>query len=79
MQLTQQFVRKILYKINMSPKYGRYYEVIVSIEAEDEKGKLKKQSVKYLIDAVDTAMAEANTMKLMEGTMGDWEIIDLQQ
>ena len=61
----------------MSPKYGRYYEVIVSIEAEDEKGKLKKQSVKYLIDAVDTAMAEANTLKLMEGTMGDWEIIGI--
>lgn len=61
----------------MSPKHGRYYEVLVSIETEDSKGRLKKQSVKYLIDAADTAMAEKNTMKLMEGTLDDWEIIGI--
>ena len=61
----------------MSPKNGRYYEVLVSIETEDSKGRLKKQSVKYLIDAADTAMAEKNTMKLMEGTLDDWEIIGI--
>ncbi len=61
----------------MTPKNNRYYEVTVSIEAEDNKGRLKKQSVKYLIDAADTAMAEKNTMKLMEGTMFDWEIIGI--
>lgn len=61
----------------MSPKNGRYYEVLVSIETEDSKGRLKKQSVKYLIDAADTAMAEKNTMKLMEETLDDWEIIGI--
>ena len=61
----------------MSPKHGRYYEVLVYIETEDSKGRLKKQSVKYLIDAADTAMAEKNTMKLMEGTLDDWEIIGI--
>lgn len=61
----------------MTPKNNRYYEVTVSIEAEDNKGRLKKQSVKYLIDAADTAMAEKNTMKLMEGTMFDWEIVGI--
>lgn len=61
----------------MIPKNNRYYEVTVSIEAEDNKGRLKKQSVKYLIDAADTAMAEKNTMKLMEGTMFDWEIVGI--
>lgn len=61
----------------MSPKHGRYYEVLVSIESEDSKGRLKKQSVKYLIDAADTAMAEKNTMKLMEETLDDWEIIGI--
>ncbi len=61
----------------MTPKNNKYYEVTVSIEAEDNKGRLKKQSVKYLIDAADTAMAEKNTMKLMEGTMFDWEIVGI--
>lgn len=61
----------------MTPKNNRYYEVTVSIETEDNKGRLKKQSVKYLIDSADTAMAEKNTMKLMEGTMFDWEIIGI--
>lgn len=61
----------------MTPKNNRFYEVTVSIEAEDNKGRLKKQSVKYLIDAADTSMAEKNTMKLMEGTMFDWEIVGI--
>jgi hypothetical protein len=61
----------------MSPLHGRYYEVTVSIESEDDKGRIKKQNVKYLVDAADTTMAEKNTMKLMEGTMFDWEIIGI--
>jgi hypothetical protein len=61
----------------MFPKHNRYYEVLVSIEFEDDKGRIKKQNVKYLIDAADTTMAEKNTMKLMEGTMYDWEIVGI--
>ena len=61
----------------MSPKYGRYYEVNVSMEFEDDKGRIKKNTVKYLVDAADTTMAEKNTLKLMEGTMCDWEIIGI--
>jgi hypothetical protein len=61
----------------MDPKHGRYYEVNVSMELEDDKGRIKKQSVKYLVDAADTTMAEKNTMKLLEGTMCDWEIIGI--
>ena len=61
----------------MSPKYNRYYEVLVSLEVEDDKGKIKKQNVKYLVDAADTTMAEKNTIKLMEGTMYDWEIVGI--
>lgn len=61
----------------MTPANGRYYEVIVSIESEDEKGRLKKQNIKYLVDAADTNMAEKNTMKLMEETMDSWEIIGI--
>lgn len=61
----------------MCPLHGRYYEVTVSIESEDDKGRIKKQNFKYLVDAADTTMAEKNTMKLMEGTMFDWEIIGI--
>ena len=61
----------------MSPKYNRYYEVLVSLEVEDDKGRIKKQNVKYLVDAAYTTMAEKNTIKLMEGTMYDWEIVGI--
>lgn len=61
----------------MLPKHNRYYEVLVSLEIEDDKGRIKKQNIKYLVDAADTTMAEKNTMKLMEGTMYDWEIVGI--
>ena len=57
----------------MDPKHGRYYEVNVLMELEDDKGRIKEQSVKYLVDADDTTMAEQNTMKLLDGAMYDWE------
>lgn len=61
----------------MDPKHGRYYEVNVLMELEDDKGRIKKQSVKYLVDAADTTMAEQNTMKLLNGAMYDWEIVGI--
>ena len=60
----------------MSPK-NKFYEVSVSMSMEDNKGRIKKQKNKYLIDAADTNQAEKNTMKLLEGTMFDWEIIGI--
>ena len=60
----------------MSPK-NKFYDVVVSISTEDSKGKVKKNNVKYLIDAIDTNQAEKHTMKLMEGTLDDWEILSI--
>ena len=60
----------------MSPQ-NKFYEVSVKIEFEDNKGRIKKEVKKYLIDAADTNQAEKNTMKLMEGTMFDWEIVGI--
>jgi len=60
----------------MSPK-NKFYDVVVCILEEDNKGRIKKNNNKYLIDAPDTQAAEKNTMKLMEGTMSDWEIISI--
>lgn len=62
----------------MSPK-NKFYEVSVSISTEDNKGRIKKNVVKYLVDGADTAQAEKNTYKLMEGTMDDWEIIGINR
>lgn len=60
----------------MSPE-NKFYDVTVAISEEDNKGRIKKNVVKYLIDAPDTNKAEKNTYKLMEGTMNDWEIIGI--
>jgi len=62
----------------MSPK-NKFYEVSVSISTEDNKGRIKKNVVKYLVDGADTSQAEKNTYKLMEGTMDDWEIIGINR
>lgn len=61
----------------MSGANNRFYEVSVCMEEEDNKGKTKKTVYRYLVDAADTVMAEKNTMKLLEGTMCDWEIIGI--
>jgi hypothetical protein len=63
----------------MSPnnENDRFYEVTVAISTEDEKGRVKKQNYKYLIDAASTADAEKNTYKLMDGTIDDWEIASI--
>lgn len=60
----------------MTPK-NRFFEVTVRIETENDKGKIKAENIKYLIDAADTNEAEKNTFKLMEGTLDDWEIIGI--
>jgi hypothetical protein len=60
----------------MSPN-DRFFEVTVQISTEDNKGRIKHETCKYLIDAADTAQAEKNTFKLMEGTLDDWEIIGI--
>ena len=60
----------------MSPN-DKFFEVTVQINTEDSKGRIKRETCKYLIDAPDTAQAERNTYKLMEGTLDDWEIIGI--
>jgi len=60
----------------MSPQ-NKFYEVSVKMNFEDNKGRVKKEVKKYLIDAADTNQAEKNTMKLLKGTMFDWEIVGI--
>ncbi|MBO5005137.1 MAG: DUF4494 family protein [Clostridia bacterium] len=62
--------------MNISP-VSKFYDVIVSIIIEDDKGREKKTNVKYLIDAVDVIEAENNTTKMLADSGSDYEIISI--
>lgn len=42
---------------------GQYFNVKVQFRVEDEKGKVKKQTVGYLVDAQSVTEAEARTVQ----------------
>lgn len=62
--------------MNISP-VSKFYDVIVSIIIEDDKGREKKTNIKYLIDAVDVIEAENNTTKMLADSGSDYEIISI--
>jgi hypothetical protein len=43
----------------------QYFQVKVQFTVEDSKGKVKKQSVNYLVDAQSVTEAEARTVKFL--------------
>jgi hypothetical protein len=42
---------------------AKYYSVVVAVEVEDAKGKIKKQKEQYLVDAMSVTEAEAKLVK----------------
>ena len=44
---------------------GQYFQVKVQFKVEDDKGKVKKQSVNYLVDAQSVTEAEARTVQYL--------------
>jgi hypothetical protein len=44
---------------------AQYFNVKVQFTVEDSKGKLKKQNVNYLVDAMSVTEAEARTVKYL--------------
>ena len=53
----------------------RYYQVKVEFKTEDDKGRIKRQSYMYLVDAQSVTEAEARTVKyLREQSEEDFEI-----
>ena len=42
---------------------AKYYSVLVAVEVEDAKGKIKKQKENYLVDAMSVTEAEAKMVK----------------
>ena len=61
----------------MIPK-DRFYQVILSIEIEDENtGKFKKCREVHLVDAKDTNEVASKVEKEMQGRFGDWQIVSI--
>jgi hypothetical protein len=55
------------------------YTVAVKVKFEDDKGKVKTKTVRYLVDAMSVTEAETRVVKFMEGTMADFEISSASQ
>jgi Fe-S cluster assembly iron-binding protein IscA len=53
----------------------QYFQVKVEFKVEDDKGKIKRQNVLYLVDAQSVTEAEARTVKyLTEQGEDDFEV-----
>ena len=52
----------------------KYFQVVVKIKREDDKGKIKAFTERYLVDALTITEAEARVVKFMEDSMLDYEI-----
>ena len=52
----------------------KYWLVVVETKEEDEKGKIKKNREKHLVDAFDVKGVEAKVKDMMEGETREWNI-----
>lgn len=57
---------------------NRFYVVTVAVETEDAKGKIKKVKEQHLVDAKDPQDVQMKVIKMMDGTMFDWDIVSIQ-
>ena len=57
----------------MSPQ-DKYWLVVVETVEEDEKGKIKRNKEKHLVDAFDLKGVENKVKEMMEGETRDWSI-----
>lgn len=52
-----------------------YFTVSVKVSHEDDKGKIKKTTERYLVDAMSVTEAEARVTKALEGMTSEFEIV----
>ena len=57
----------------MGPQ-DKYWLVTVETVEEDDKGKIKRNKEKHLVDAFDLKGVEAKVKEMMEGETRDWSI-----
>ena len=56
-----------------------YHSVSVKVQFEDDKGKIKKKTERYLVDAMTVTEAEARVISYMKGTQQEFEISSASQ
>lgn len=56
---------------------NKFYQVVISIEIEDEKGKIKHSKEIHLVDGIDPTDVQKKVIEQMNGTMFDWEITSI--
>jgi hypothetical protein len=56
-----------------------YFTVSVKVSFEDDKGKIKKATERYLVDAMSVTEAEARTTEFMKSDVRDSEIVAVNQ
>ena len=52
-----------------------YFTVSVKVSHEDDKGKIKKTTERYLVDAMSVTEAEVRVTKALEGMTNEFEIV----
>ena len=57
----------------MGPQ-DKYWLVVVETVEEDDKGKIKRNREKHLVDAFDLKGVENKVKEMMEGETRDWSI-----
>ena len=56
-----------------------FHSVSVKVRFEDDKGKTKTKTEKYLVDAMSVTEAEARVISYMKGTLVEFEISSASQ
>ena len=56
-----------------------FHSVSVKVKFEDDKGKIKTKTEKYLVDAMSVTEAEARVTTYMQGTQVEFEISSASQ
>jgi hypothetical protein len=60
---------------------AKYYSVLVAVEIEDAKGKLKKNKENYLVDALSVTEAETKLVNKFtkEGVNLEYEVVKVSE
>ena len=60
---------------------AKFYSVLVAVEVEDAKGKIKKNKENYLVDALSVTEAEAKLVSkfVSEGVNLEYEVVKVSE
>lgn len=56
-----------------------YYKAKVREKIEDEKGKIKKSTAEYLVDAVSVTDVEVQVTQEYQGANFEWELLSVSE